>query len=137
MYQDASSVLSAKLKDLRLDLGKQIVLAARQSQNKLKKDVMRVINLGGVGEKSGKSTATAELREKVKQGLEDMEKAWLKVVESPEELRAENPFTNIPTTCDSDEEEDDDGHSDVSSDSSESESSDEDNDDSDDSDYNG
>lgn len=138
MYQDASNVLTDKLNDMRQVLSREIAIAARQAQGKLKKDILRVITLGGVGETSTKSTATAELRGRVKQGLIAMEEAWMKELESPNDLRSRNPFENMPIHG-PDGEEDDDDRSDVSSNpsESESESSEEDNDDSDDSDFEG
>jgi hypothetical protein len=139
MYQNASKILTEKLNEMRLLLSREIATAAREAQGKLKKDILHVINLGGVGKASTKSKATAELRAQVKNSLLDMEESWLKELETPEDLRARNPFVNISIHGASDDEGNDDDHSDDSEESEESEeeseSSDEDCNDLDDGDY--
>lgn len=137
MYQDAADALSNELVGMRLMLSKEVAAAARQAQGKLKKDILRVISLSGVGETSTKSMPTAELRRLVKNSLAAMDEAWAKELQNPTtDLRARNPFAVLaPNHAPSEDSEDegDSDDSDVSSEASESESSEDE--DSDDGDY--
>lgn len=134
MLEKTSKTLTAELDKMGKVLSSGLATAAGTSQRKLKRDIVRMINLGGVHESSLGSAATAELRRLILKELVVMDETWNKELHDPSvDLRARNPFANVVHN----EADEDEKFSDVevSDEDSMSESSEEDNDDSDDSDY--
>lgn len=139
IYHEASDTISGELATMKSILSREIGIAARNPETKLKKDILNVISRGTTSEKASKSVATAELRRQVKNGLIALEEAWMQELENPlTDLRARDPFAAVTRDYEQSEDEDEDAaatQSDATSTASESESESSEEDNSDDEDY--
>jgi hypothetical protein len=94
MYQGVSNMVMAKLKKMTNNISRKMSAASKAGQDKLHKDLQRVIMSAGFGADGVRpEAAKLALQSAMMAELEKLDKAWTKVLENPAaQLRAAKPF---------------------------------------------